>query len=821
MHSWYVHYEFRDTDHSVINRMEAIGAAATIIGLVQAGLSLAKALNTYAGTVHDANDDIAVLADDVYSTYRHLNDLDLVLKKNEKAEVLTADALESAQKCIRQAEILIRKLKKLLIKGYGSDDAGEIIESKQIDISKFKKGIWYIYKSEFELRRSELAQIKADISLIYLTYLALSANSTTERKQAQDEMELVYNRKIVLNRKVKKAREQRDRDVEEGAMDEDRDGVEGETNGTDGVYEYPPDLEDTAIVYDNVEALYREFENWLAQREQKAAALAAERKKLEEDVIARHEDAVKEEARKVQAEAQKLRDALLRHGVPPQRVLDISGDVYPRSTAPVVTDKHVALGGTGESIASDPFGKGISGKADAGSLLDPLRDLNEPGGIAQLKAFYLQRVYASPTRSEILKLEVAVSGQQLLQKRSVSSGNIGATLGTDASERFGGIPEDYMFQVRSELETLQSELGQTWILLQAEPVRKRGDSRRFRLGRRKKTDDEVIGVQIVIRKVTERNGLWQPGGDKTVETVSARAQPTPPEVVVASMPVHSETREAADRMYYPRHATQIIPRGATANYSSDGTRMRIPIERRRRAYDRSPDSSPERESSQRRTRFAPQVTTIPSPRYDDSTSDGSKGRWDFEASPYRSSVRIYPDFSSQSVPRRESISSVEGSHYAASRRSSRGRPFNRQFASEWGSDTESDSGRPIRNRVTVRPHSAATSYAIPRRRPRTVTSLGRPPMNRSKVSSDLSEDEAETTVLQASPELPSDVAVHSILKRWGTCTVETSRDFDTGMGTSNSGPLSRRSTFDVSGKYSHTDNGTGVSFNSVVVNGSS
>lgn len=788
--------------------MEAVGAAATIIGLVQTGLSLAKALNTYAGTVHDSNDDIAIIADDIYATYRHLNDLDLVLKKNEKAGILTDDALASAQKCIRQAEILIRKLKKLLVKGYGNDDAGAIIESTQIDVSKFKKGIWYIYKSEFELRRSELARIKADISLIYLTYLALSANTTTERKQAQDEMELVYNRKIVLSRYVQKARERRDRDAEEGVVDE-AENEDGETEHDD-VYEIPAELEHTAIVYDNVEALYREFENWLAQKEQKAEALAAERKVLEDEAIARHENELKKKATKVQTETQKLRDILLHHGVPPQRVLEITKDIFPGSVETSAGDKDVV-----------PGASTTTGKADSGSLLDPLRDLDEPGGIAQLKAFYLQRVHTSPTRSEIMKLEVAVSGQQLLQKRGTDNKS-GKFSGLDTHQGLGSIPEDYVLQIKQELETLQSDTSQAWILLHAEPVKKRSDNGRSRFSGRKKTKEEVVGVQIVIRKVSGM-APWQAGAEKTTETISVQARPSSPETVTAPRFMASNRiSRAAGREYYPQHASQIItrPGTTTTNYKANSVRIQAPSQRGRRFYNRSADSSPERDVAERQTRFASEVTTIPSPRYDNSMSDIDRSRqtsYTGERLYRRNTARSRPVFS----PRRDSTTSAEDNHFETIR-NNRIRPPTRQ-TDHWESDNESDPEVMVKNHSSVpytnRIQFATTNYSLPQRRTRRAATLRQPRVSR-RASMDISDDEAAETILQASPELPSDIAIHSILKRWGTqADLPESEAHETGMDETISGPLSRRSTYVTDGE-SHASDGVAVSFDTPGTNGS-
>lgn len=817
--------------------MEVVGSVATVVGLLQAGLSLAKALNTYAGTVHDSNDDIAVIADDIYATYRHLSDLDLVLKQNEKAGILTADALESARKCVKQAEILIIKLKKLLVKG-GNADATEIVESAQIDIGKFRKGIWYIYKSEFELRRSELAQIKADISLIYLTYLALSAGTTVERKQAQDEMELVYNRKVVLSRKVKKAREQRDRDAETGPVDDDNELAEDDI---DNVYGIPPELEDTAIIYDNVEALYREFENWLAQKEQRAEAQAAERKKVEDDAIARHQEALEKKARNVKVESEKLRDVLLQHGVPPQRVLEITKHVFPDSQGSIAATRDVSSGNS--TTPTRPEKGIITEKADAGSLLDPLRDLNEPGGIAQLKAFYLQRVHASPVRSEIMKLEVAVSGQQLLQKRRTTQGKTGSASAIDQLSDFGGIPEDYVLQIRQELATLQSELGESWILLHAEPVR--AEKPRFRLDRRKKTD-KIVGVQIVIRKVSERNSYGRSDQDNGLETIEARTNKAAPEAALASMETSRTSRENPVLEYYPQHASRLVAH-SWADTPSSGRRTG-PYRRRMSVSENSSDSSPERDRSERRARFAPEVITIPSPRYNESASEPSQRweeqsrpsrgrryistpRWDDEQSPLPTMIRTNSGISINSdtdyrpaFRRRESLSPTEGEYTPTSIKINR-----RDNYLPTSTYQRSDRVRrtSARNRVFVpdrhRPQSAATSYAFPQRSVQRVPTSSKPrayrrSINRSKAS--FSDNEEGEIIPHSNMELPPDAAVRNILDHWGYHARPPAREtYESDTDAHTFGPLSRRSTIDVPGEDVHTTKEESASLRYDALNG--
>ena len=317
--------------------MEAVGAAASIVGLAQVGLGLAKALNEYVGAVSDANDDIIVIADDIYGTYRHLNDLAWVLRQNESTKCMTEDAVTSAQICAKKAEVLVGKLRKLLVKGGGSSQAATNVQKDDIDISKFRRGIWYIYKSEFELRQAELHSIKTDISMVYLGYLAMSSASANERSQATEEMELLFNRQNALNRGIQRARRKRDRASKQSRNPPQQHSADHHepysSNDEEGLYDDDSSLNDDLngpeVVYDTVQDLYKEFDNWLSKKQKTEAEKAAALKKTRDEAVAQYLQDQKDAEEKVTTEIEKLRRVLDAQGVPPGRVDTIVKAAYP------------------------------------------------------------------------------------------------------------------------------------------------------------------------------------------------------------------------------------------------------------------------------------------------------------------------------------------------------------------------------------------------------------------------------------------------------------------------------------------------------------
>lgn len=320
--------------------MEAFGAAASAIALAQTAISLARALNSYAGAVSDSVDDVVVIADDISDTYGNLQQLATVLEKNEKTRILNEAAVSNAQRCVVRSEVLLKRLRKLFEKSGASVDANRV-EAEHIDISRFRRGVWIIYKSEFELRRAELHHIKADISLIYLTYLTMASSSNDgEKQQARDQMKLVYAKRNVLDKKLKKARRRRTQDVQGQRRKRPYDHYSSaqvpytQSGRYVGVDDDEDDDDGAAIVYAKIEDLYNEFELWLARKEEKDRQVATEREDIEKGAVQLYLKQQEEKALRVQSDTKKLRDTLTQHGLPPQRIEQIIKDAYPQASAP-------------------------------------------------------------------------------------------------------------------------------------------------------------------------------------------------------------------------------------------------------------------------------------------------------------------------------------------------------------------------------------------------------------------------------------------------------------------------------------------------------
>ena len=149
--------------------MAGIGEASAIVGVLQVGLSLATALNTYISDVSDAGDDITSLVSDIEATLSQLSDLDKLIEKNETTKAWSEDGLKNAKKCVTDCEKIITKLRKLLKKSTAS--ATSEVNRDEIDVSKLEKALWPFIKPQLEVRRRELQSIKQDIMIAYSSYM--------------------------------------------------------------------------------------------------------------------------------------------------------------------------------------------------------------------------------------------------------------------------------------------------------------------------------------------------------------------------------------------------------------------------------------------------------------------------------------------------------------------------------------------------------------------------------------------------------------------------------------------------------------------------
>lgn len=151
--------------------MAGIGEANAILTVAQVGLQLSFALISYAGEAREVESRIRRIGDEISQTAGRLKDLgDLAQKKLLQNETAIADANRLATTCqsvILEIRTILKKSKVKL------DEAA--VDKEEIEITLFDRLQWPWVKTRLEVPRAELARLKADLTLMFLSLMALGA----------------------------------------------------------------------------------------------------------------------------------------------------------------------------------------------------------------------------------------------------------------------------------------------------------------------------------------------------------------------------------------------------------------------------------------------------------------------------------------------------------------------------------------------------------------------------------------------------------------------------------------------------------------------
>ncbi|KAK3066951.1 hypothetical protein LTR53_016468 [Teratosphaeriaceae sp. CCFEE 6253] len=216
--------------------MEALGAAAGIIGIVQFGFSLATQITTYIGDYQDASEDITNLAGEVTTTFRHVEQLQLLIDQNATSKAFSDSGLLEARSCKIKATQLADRLWKLVKKSNAVLPADGSLSADDLDISIFNKAKWPVFKPRVEQHKHELVVLNTNILICMVGYRMNPSAAPTDQIRAVEELDrLKRSKKLALStlraaqarRKRKKGRSQDDRKphfVLNDATQDPRDG---------------------------------------------------------------------------------------------------------------------------------------------------------------------------------------------------------------------------------------------------------------------------------------------------------------------------------------------------------------------------------------------------------------------------------------------------------------------------------------------------------------------------------------------------------------------------------------------------------------------
>lgn len=511
------------------------GEAASAIALAQTGFSLARALNSYISDLGDANDDILDLSSDIDSTCRYLRDLAGIIEKNETTKILSDDGIENAKKCVRDSERAITKMRKLLKKATASDTAAEV-RPDEIDVSKFAKAKWPFLKPELEVRRRELQSTKLDINILYASYNAKASPDAADRARAEDDLPRLARTRKLMKQQVVDAKRRRDRKSKDSPQI-----PQPRRKESYGGYYDPPlynrrsysddgSVEDAfdEFIYWNIEDLEKDFEDWAREKEDKRKRAEEETKRLQDRAVEKWKEEQTKEAmrlrREVEENREKLKSELTRTELrlAPQQIEDALNNVYPWPQAgndlaltPPANQGQSSDADTGSvhtsnsvksrsrsiwsrlSWAGRPKNNHVNGRHHP-EIPELLRDHKAPGGVAELKAFYYQKLSSwKGLDFSVLEMEIPTQWllntliakeEKYLQDRKVNS----------IWKEFAQLPYDYRYVIDSHISRARSstEHGGSWVLIYVECQRLEKSS--LKLSRKR----DVTGVYAVFKKAT-------------------------------------------------------------------------------------------------------------------------------------------------------------------------------------------------------------------------------------------------------------------------------------------------------------------------------
>lgn len=148
------------------------------------------------------------------------------------------------------------------------------------------------------------------------------------------------------------------------------------------------------------------------------------------------------------------------------------------------------------------------------SVPDVLKDATLPGGLAQLKALYFQKINIAPGWTEIAKLDVAVPDYRLIPKLlSSQSQKLDSGIITPFLHGFAEVPEDYRYHIVKELNNEIFDDGASWTVLQIEPVKARQSRMKFS----QRGKNHVVGIYVILRKVWPPDDFFSMGASTSGE----------------------------------------------------------------------------------------------------------------------------------------------------------------------------------------------------------------------------------------------------------------------------------------------------------------
>lgn len=187
--------------------MAAIGEISAIVGVLQAGFSLATTLHSYVGDYKDARDDIISLAAEIEATLNQVQALDDLVKTNKAAKSLDNSGSKQADACVTESDKLVKKIIKLLAKAGVAESPNRVVKLEDINVSRFTRAYWPIwYKPSVEVIKRQLDSLRIKILLARSCIEARSGSTAAVRNEASSRIVGLARSKQLAQIQLRKAK---------------------------------------------------------------------------------------------------------------------------------------------------------------------------------------------------------------------------------------------------------------------------------------------------------------------------------------------------------------------------------------------------------------------------------------------------------------------------------------------------------------------------------------------------------------------------------------------------------------------------------------
>lgn len=185
--------------------MAGVGEASAVLSTIQIGFSLAKTLYACVGDYRSAREEIISLATDVEATLTQAQELDQLVASNESHRLLNERGLRLAEKCNNDFRAMVQKLLKLLTKAGVPERQMQAISLNDIDVSKFRRAAWVVYKPEVTVAKRELDRIRITMLIARSCVEAQSASNSADRDAAVSRIAGLERSRMLARRLLREA----------------------------------------------------------------------------------------------------------------------------------------------------------------------------------------------------------------------------------------------------------------------------------------------------------------------------------------------------------------------------------------------------------------------------------------------------------------------------------------------------------------------------------------------------------------------------------------------------------------------------------------